>query len=69
MNGAVAFKEIRKLDQEVPVVIISGYPDSNLMSDALQTGPFAVMNKPFSLKDLRWMLNHSVRRSTPATVA
>ena len=63
MNGAVAFREIRKLDRDVPVVIITGYPDSNLMSEALQTGPFAVMKKPFHLNDLRWMLNHSVQRS------
>ena len=63
MNGAVAFREIRKLDQEVPVVIITGHPDSKLMNEALQTGPFAVMKKPFSLNDLRWMLNHSAQRS------
>ena len=68
MNGAVAFREIRKLDKDVPVVIITGHPDSKLMSEALQTGPFAVMKKPFSLNDLRWMLNHSVQRSTNAAV-
>lgn len=69
MNGAVAFREIRKLDQEVPVVIITGHPDSDLMSDALQTGPFAVMKKPFDLKDLRWMLNHSAQRSAKAAAS
>ena len=66
MNGAATFREIRKLDQDVPVVIITGYPDSDLMSEALQTGPFAVMKKPFLLNDLRWMLNHSVQRSKDA---
>ena len=69
MNGAVTFREIRKLDQEVPVVIITGYPDSDLMSEALQTGPFAVMKKPFFLKDLRWMLSHSVQRSANAAMS
>lgn len=69
MNGAVAFREIRKLDHEVPVVIITGYPDSDLMSEALQTGPFAVMKKPFALRDLRWMLNHSIQRSVNYSVS
>ena len=69
MNGAVTLREIRKLDQDVPVVIITGYPDSDLMSEALQTGPFAVMKKPFSLKDLRWMLSHSVQRSANAAMS
>lgn len=68
MNGAVAFREIRKLDHDVPVVIITGHPDSNLMAEALQTGPFAVMKKPFQLNDLRWMLNHSVQPSANAVV-
>ena len=69
MNGAVTLREIRKLDQEVPVVIITGYPDSDLMSEALQTGPFAVMKKPFPLKDLRLMLSHSVQRSANAAMS
>lgn len=68
MNGAVAFREIRKLDQDVPVVIITGHPDSDLMDQALQTGPFAVMKKPFSLNDVRWMLNHSVQRAANAAL-
>ena len=69
MNGAVTLRGIRKLDQEVPVVIITGYPDSDLMSEALQTGPFAVMKKPFPLKDLRLMLSHSVQRSANAAMS
>lgn len=69
MNGAVAFREIRKLDQDVPVVMITGHCDSNLMAEALESGSFAVMKKPFSPSDVRWTLNHSVRRSTNAGVS
>jgi CheY-like chemotaxis protein len=62
MNGAVAFQEIRKLDEDVPVVMITGFPDSGLMSEALESGTFSVMKKPFSPSDVQWTLNHSVRR-------
>ena len=64
MNGAVAFHEIRKLDEDVPVVVITGYPNSSLMSEALETGSFAVMKKPFSPGDVQWTLNHSIPQSS-----
>ncbi len=57
MNGAQTFQEIRKNDESVQVVIITGYPDSELMAAAMEIGPFAVMLKPFSLKQLRSFLD------------
>ena len=64
MNGAATFREIRNMEPEATVVIITGYPDSDLMVEALETGPFAVMKKPTSLEDIRWVLNRSGVRST-----
>ena len=58
MNGARAFQKIRTLDPDAKVVIITGNPDSDLMADALQVGPFAVMNKPFGLDQLRVILGY-----------
>ncbi len=52
MNGAETFREIRKLAPNAYVVIITGYPDSTIMAEALDIGPFAVMKKPFSLEEL-----------------
>ena len=52
MNGAETFREIRKLAPDAYVVIITGYPDSTIMAEALEIGPFAVMKKPFSLEEL-----------------
>jgi len=56
MNGAEAFREIRQIDPVANVVIITAYPDSALMSEALQVGPFAVVRKPFRLEELRVVL-------------
>ena len=61
MDGAQIFREIRTLDQSVPVVIVTGYPDSEIMSEALKVGPFAIVRKPFSLDQL----SHIVERLLP----
>ena len=57
MNGAETFQEIRRIDPSAQVVIITGYPDSDMMAAAMETGPFAVMLKPFSLTQLRSFLD------------
>ena len=60
MNGAETFQEIRRKDASAQVVIITGYPDSELMASAMGTGPFAVMLKPFSLNQLRGFLDQQM---------
>lgn len=56
MNGAETFRAIRKLDPQVDVVIMTGFPDPDIMSEVLKVGPFSVMMKPFGLKELRTVL-------------
>ena len=53
MNGAEVFRRIRQIDSSVPIVIITGYPISELMEQALKQGPFGVMNKPFDAMDIQ----------------
>ena len=53
MDGAETFRRIRRIDNSVPVVIITGYPTSELMEKALEQGPFGVMKKPFTATDIR----------------
>ena len=62
MNGAQTFREIRAADPEANVVIATAYPDSDLMAEALQIGPFAVMRKPFTLSQLHTVLKHAAGR-------
>ena len=68
LNGAETLREIRALDPEAVVVIITGYPDSAIMADALQVGPFAVMKKPFTLDELGVVLVHVANRSQMAGI-
>jgi len=52
MDGAELFRQIRTIKPRLPVTIITGYPDSELMLRALAQGPFGVMNKPFGESDI-----------------
>ena len=57
MSGAETFRELRKRDPTANVVIVTGHADSDAVQDALLSGPFALMRKPFSLEDLKLVLN------------
>ena len=52
MDGAELLRRIKKIKPEVPVTIITGYPDGEIMVRALEQGPFNVMKKPFSISDI-----------------
>jgi len=52
MVGDDFFGRLRAIKPGLPVTIITGYPDSGMMSRALAQGPFGVMNKPFGESDI-----------------
>jgi excisionase family DNA binding protein len=52
MDGAELFRQIKAVKPGLAVVIITGYPDSEMMARALAQGPFGVMNKPFGESDI-----------------
>jgi excisionase family DNA binding protein len=52
MDGSELFRRIRELDKVVPIVIITGYPDSDLLNKVMEQGPFMVLKKPFSVDEI-----------------
>jgi excisionase family DNA binding protein len=52
IDGAELFRRIRQVEKQVPVVIITGYTDSDVMKRALEHGPFIVLKKPFTGVDI-----------------
>jgi excisionase family DNA binding protein len=52
MNGAEFFQKVTAIKPNLPVIIITGYPDSDLMAQALAQGPLGVMYKPFGDQDI-----------------
>jgi len=53
IDGSELFKHIREIDKDVPVVIVTGYPHSEVMEKAMEYGPFTVIKKPFMINDVR----------------
>ncbi len=63
MTGAELIGEVRKRNHDVQVVIITAYPETTLMAEAMEAGPFAVLRKPTRLDDLRQVLGTTSRPS------
>ena len=61
MNGVETFRRLQKLRPELPVVIVTGFPDSELMARALEIGPFTVLNKPVDVAQLQKVVDVIVR--------
>jgi len=52
MDGAEFLRLIKTVKPGLPVTIITGYPDSEMMARALAHGPLGVMSKPFGESDI-----------------
>ena len=57
IDGAELFRQIKTIKPKLPVTIITGYPDSDMMVRALAQGPFGVMKKPFGESDIITAVN------------
>lgn len=53
MNGVETFKEIKAMAIRSLVVIVTAYPDSELLSEAMKLGPLTVILKPFDLSEIQ----------------
>jgi excisionase family DNA binding protein len=56
--GDELYKILKGLHPDMPIVIITGYPDSELLSKILQSGPVTVIQKPIDFEQL----NRTVRQ-------
>jgi excisionase family DNA binding protein len=63
MNGVETFRAIHSLRPTLPVMIVTGYPDSDLMAQALEIGPFTMMSKPVNLAQIQKTVHRIVGRS------
>ena len=53
MNGVDTFREIHALRPALPVMIVTAYPDSDMMAKALEIGPFSMISKPVDLAQIQ----------------
>ena len=74
MDGAEMLAQIREQWEKIPVLILGGYPEGDLMDRAPKSAPFTVLAKPAApeqiLNTVRTLLarsNHG-KQSQPAAV-
>lgn len=53
MDGVESFRRIHAERPDLPVIIVTGYPESDLMLKVLEIGPFTVLQKPLDVQKLR----------------
>jgi excisionase family DNA binding protein len=52
IDGSELFRRIREIDKQVPIIIITGHPNSELLIKAKEQGPFIIMIKPITYDDI-----------------
>jgi sigma-B regulation protein RsbU (phosphoserine phosphatase) len=55
-SGNIVVKEIKEIDHEVPIIVITGYSDHNLILSAMKNGAVELLKKPFKPKDLKYLV-------------
>ena len=65
LDGAELLGQIRAVKPEMPVTVVTGYPESDLMMRALNYGPLGVMKKPFKGSDVLTTVRNYLRLGTP----
>ncbi len=61
MGGEEAVKEVRKIDTEIPVFVVSGYADGPVMKNPVEYGFTASICKPFRRTKLMEMLEKHMK--------
>jgi two-component system response regulator (stage 0 sporulation protein F) len=51
--GVETFKELKRLNVRSLTVIVTGYPDSDLLAETMKLGPLTIILKPFDLGEIQ----------------
>ena len=63
VTGDELYKQAKEIQPDMPIVIITGYPDSQMLDNILKLGPVTVLKKPLQVEGLKQtmqMLGHKV---------
>lgn len=66
IDGARTFAQIRKIDPDVTVVLVTAFPDSEIVGRAMEHGAVSLLSKPLVPTEVKKLVR-SVRKRTPRT--
>ncbi len=61
INGIELLKRMKKINADIPIVILSGYSSKRIYSDAISNGAENVLLKPFSTAELKSVVSKVVQ--------
>ncbi|BCL63217.1 hypothetical protein DGMP_39100 [Desulfomarina profundi] len=64
MDGEEAFRELRKIDPKVKVIICSGYNEQDVSQKFVGKGLAGFLKKPYQLQELQKMIRHLLEDPT-----
>jgi DNA-binding NtrC family response regulator len=56
IDGMSLLRWSKEVQLNLPIIIMTGHGDTDARDDALQSGAFSFLNKPFSLKETKHLL-------------
>jgi DNA-binding NtrC family response regulator len=62
MDGLEAMTRIKALDEDIPVVILSAYPDAKIIVQAMKDGALDFLIKPFDIDMVRMVIQKTLER-------
>ena len=63
MDGSEFLKNLRMSHPDLPVAIITGFPDSALIAEAMKYGPLLILSKPVDEQQLKSLLRMTLGES------
>ena len=64
-TGDVIYKRAKEIQPTLPIVIITGYPDSQMLDSILKMGPVTVLKKPLQVEMLQQTLAMLGHKTAP----
>ncbi len=60
MNGLEALKEIKKLNHDISVIMMTAYGELEIVTQAMKLGVKEYITKPFDLNDLKLLVKRTL---------
>ena len=62
MDGIAALKRIKKVNKEIPVIMITGYGDLKTAKEAMKLGAIDYISKPFKIDSVKSIVNDILKK-------
>jgi CheY-like chemotaxis protein len=62
MSGYRAFAQLRRLNPQVKILLVTGYSPEDVAEELLDQGAEGIVQKPYDLKTLASSIRHSLDR-------